>query len=246
VTETLRFEEVSLAYRMSDDEEQVVAADRVSMSVCAGELVMIYGPSGAGKSTLLNLAAKLLVPDQRRELFEGRVLFEGHDLTHLKTGAAAEYRKYDIGYVTQKFTMIDAPAVENAALKLMGTGLSWREAEEKVAPILAEFDLNERKQRQKAPDLSMGEQQRVIWARALSNNPRLLLADEPTSHLDSRTGAATMDVLLDRCHNRGLAALMVTHNQSLARLGDHCWVLRDGQLRPYDSDALSVDALASE
>lgn len=240
MTETLRFEEVSLSYRMRHSEEQVVAVDRVSMSVDAGELVMIYGPSGSGKSSLLNLAATFLAPDR------GCVLFEGMDLSTLSGGAAAEYRKNSVGYVMQNFTMIDGPAVENAALKLMGTGLSWREAEARVVPILEEFDLDERKQKQKASDLSMGQRQRVIWARALSNNPRLLLADEPTSHLDSRNSEKVLAVLRELCHERGLAALMVTHDPSLAEFADCSHELRDGQLFDYARELPSVDPLLGD
>lgn len=240
MTETLRFEEVSLSYRMRHSEEQVVAVDRVSMSINAGELLMIYGPSGSGKSSLLNLAATFLEPDR------GRVLFEGVDLASLSDDAAADYRKRSLGYVMQNFTMIDAPAIENAALKLMGTGLSWREATEQMAPTLEEFDLDERKQRQKASELSMGQRQRVIWARALSNNPRLLLADEPTSHLDSRNSEKVLAVLRELCHERGLAALIVTHDPRLADFADSSHELRDGRLFDYTRKPTRADAISSE
>lgn len=240
MTETLRFEEVSLAYRMSHSEERVVAVDSVSMSVDAGELVMIYGPSGTGKSTLLNLAATLLRSDQ------GRVLFEGRDLAALKKGAAAEYRKHDIGCVTQNFMMMNGPTIENAALKLMGTGVRWRDAEAKVAPILGRLGLDPKKQRRNAFDLSMGERQRMMIARALSNEPRLLLADEPTSHLDSRNSEEILAILRKLCHERGLAALMATHDPSLAELADRSHELRDGQLFDYKRERVSADVLSSE
>lgn len=240
MTETLRFEAISLSYRMSHSEEQVVAVDRVSMSVDAGELVMIYGPSGAGKSTLLNLAATLLVPDR------GRVLFEGRDLADLDRGAAADYRKHDIGCVTQNFMMMNGPAAENAALKLMGTGVRWREAVAQIAPILGRLGLDPEKQRRNAFDLSMGERQRMMIARALSNDPRLLLADEPTSHLDSRNSEEVLAVLRELCHERGLAALMVTHDPSLAVLADRSHELRDGQLFDYAREPANADALSSE
>jgi putative ABC transport system ATP-binding protein len=240
VTETLRFEEVSLSYRISHSEAQVVAVDDVSMSVAAGELVMIYGPSGAGKSTLLNLAATLLVPER------GRVLFEGRDLADLTRSAAADYRKHEIGCVTQNFMMMNGPAVENAALKLMGTGVRWKEAVAQVVPILRRLGLDPKKQRRNAFDLSMGERQRMMIARALSTAPRLLLADEPTSHLDSRNSEEVLAVLRELCHERGLATLMVTHDASLADLADRSYELRDGRLFDYERGAARVDAVSSE
>lgn len=207
--------------------EGVVAVDGVSMSLGAGELVMIYGPSGAGKSTLLYLAATLLVPDH------GRVLFDGRDLARLKPGAAADYRKHELGFVSQNFTMLPAPAIENAALKLMGTDLSWREAEKRVADNLERLGLDHDKLRRNAFDLSMGERQRVEIARALSNSPRLLLADEPTSHLDSRNSEDVLDVMREFCHENGLAALIVTHDPKAAEHADRAHELRDGHLHPY-------------
>lgn len=220
--------------------EGVVAVNDLSMSLEPGELVMIYGPSGAGKSTLLYLAATLLVPDR------GRVLFDGRDLASLKPGAAADYRKHELGFVTQNFTMLPAPAIENAALKLMGTDLSWREAEKRVAESLERLGLDHDKLRRNAFDLSMGERQRVEIARALSNSPRLLLADEPTSHLDSRNSEEVLDVMREFCHESGLAALVVTHDPKAAEHADRAHELRDGHLHLYTREPVGATTAPSE
>jgi putative ABC transport system ATP-binding protein len=220
--------------------EDVIAVNGLSMSLEPGELVMIYGPSGAGKSTLLYLAATLLVPDR------GRVLFDGRDLASLKPGAAADYRKHELGFVPQNFTMLPAPAIENAALKLMGTDLSWREAEKRVAESLERLGLDHDKLRRNAFDLSMGERQRVEIARALSNSPRLLLADEPTSHLDRRNSEEVLDVMREFCHESGLAALVVTHDPKAAEHADRAHELRDGHLHMYTREPVGATAVPSE
>lgn len=141
--------------------------------------------------------------------------------------------------------MMPAPAIENAALKLMGTDLSWREAEERVARTLERLGLDRDKLHRNAFDLSMGERQRVMIARAFSNAPRLLLADEPTSHLDSRNSEDVLDVVGELCHESGLAALVVTHDPKAAEHADRVYELRDGRLHPYAREPLT-DVLSSE
>jgi putative ABC transport system ATP-binding protein len=228
----LCFEEVSLSYRVPD-EEPVVAVKRVNAEVGAGEMVMIYGPSGSGKSTLLQLAAGLLTPD------EGRVIVGGRDICTLKPRAAARYRMHELGFVTGFSNVMPAPAVENAALKLLGTGASWSQAEAEVTPLLERLGMGEKLARA-GTNLSMGERQRVMIARALSNKPRLLLADEPTSNLDSHRSEEVLEVLRELCHDSGLAALIVTHDPQAAAAADRVHMLRDGHLLDYDPRAAAI------
>ncbi len=230
----LHFEKVSLSYRLPDEDEPVVAVDAVSTRVDEGELVMIYGPSGSGKSTLLMLAAGLLTPDQ------GSVTVDGRDIAHMSPRDAARYRMNELGYVTQAFnSMLPAPAVENAAMKLMGTRMSWGRAQEEVAPILERLGLGQKLTRDTGR-LSMGERQRVMIARALSNKPKLLLADEPTSNLDSQCSNDVLAVLRELCHDTGLAALVVTHDTDAVAFADRAHMLRDGQLHDYEATAQRV------
>jgi putative ABC transport system ATP-binding protein len=228
----LSFEQVSLSYCVRD-EEPVLAVNGVSTEVLSGEMVMIYGPSGSGKSTLLQLAAGLLAPDT------GRVIVGDRDISTLKPREAARYRMHELGFVTAFANVTPAPAVENAALKLMGTGISWRSAEEQVTPLLERLGMGEKLGRS-GTHLSMGERQRVCIARALSSKPRLLLADEPTSNLDSRRSEEVLEVLGELCHDSGLAVLIVTHDPQAAAFADRVHVLRDGQLLDYDPRASAI------
>ncbi len=235
----LDFEKVSLSYRLRDEEEPVVAVDAVSTRIAEGELVMIYGPSGSGKSTLLKLAAGLLTPD------EGSVIVDGRDISGMSPREAARYRMNVLGFVTQAFnTMLPAPAVENAAMKLLGTRISWKQALEEVAPILERLGLGQKLKRDTG-HLSMGERQRVMIARALSNRPKLLLADEPTSNLDSQSSEDVLAVLRELCHNTGLAALVVTHDAQAITVADRAHTLRDGRLHDYEAPALRVGGNAT-
>lgn len=229
----LRLEDVSLSYRTGKKEEPVAAVEAVSTEVEQGELVMIYGPSGSGKSTLLQLAAGLLTPDH------GRVLIGGRNLSQLSPREAAQMRLNEIGFLAAFTSVLAAPAVENAALKLIGTRIAWKEAEEQAKRLLVRLGMGEKLYRD-ARRLSMGERKRVMIARALSGSPKLLLADEPTSNLDSRRSEEALGVIRDECRTRGLAALVVTHDPRDAVLADRVHVLRDGHLLDCDPQDLTI------
>jgi putative ABC transport system ATP-binding protein len=202
----------------------VSAVDGVSLSVAAGELVALYGPSGSGKSTLLMLAAAVMRPDS------GTVLVRGREISALAAREAAHYRMHELGYVRQSLDLIPgASALDNAALKLLGRPLSVREARRRVEPLLVRLGLRERLEH-RAEQLSMGERQRVMIARALSTEPRLLLADEPTGSLDTERGGEVLGLIGELCHERGIAALLVTHDPEAAAHADRVHTLRDGRL----------------
>lgn len=214
----------TLVKRYGREGESVSAIDGVTLSVSAGELVALYGPSGSGKTTLLMLAAAVLRPDS------GSVLVGGRDVSRFSASEAAGYRMRELGFIRQTRDLIPgATALDNAALKLLGRRTGIRAARRQVAPLLVRLGLGQRLCHLGA-ELSVGEAQRVMVARALSNNPRLVLADEPTGSLDTERGCQVLSLLSELCHERGVAALLVTHDPEAAAYADRIHTLRDGRL----------------
>jgi putative ABC transport system ATP-binding protein len=213
----------------------VRAVDGVSLSVPGGEFVALYGPSGSGKTTLLMLIAALLRPDA------GSVLLDERDISRLTDPETARYRLHDLGFVRQSINLIPgATALDNAALKLMGTDIGAREARRRIVPLLDRLGLGERSAH-RAEQLSMGERQRVMLARALSTEPKLLLADEPTGSLDSTRGREVLELLAETCRERGVAVVLVTHDPQAASFADRVFALRDGRLVEHEPG--QVDAV---
>jgi putative ABC transport system ATP-binding protein len=204
--------------------EPVRAVDGVSLSVQRGELVALYGPSGSGKTSLLKILAAVLRPDG------GQVLVDGRSVTALSEREATEYRLRELGLVLQTFHMIAGlSAIENASLKLMADGVSRREAQRRLTPLLERLGLSARADH-RASDLSMGERQRLALAKALSNDPPLVLADEPTGNLDTTRGRDVLGFLSEICRERDVAVLIATHDPQAAGFADHVHTLRDGRL----------------
>lgn len=205
--------------------ETVRAVDDVTLTVSGGEMVALYGPSGSGKTTLLQLAAALLVPDA------GRVSFDGRDLASFGSDEADDYRRLDVGFVFQEFDLWrGVEAQENAALKLVADPkISWKAAREQAAQWLVRVGLGHKLD--VVPEkLSGGERQRVAIATALANEPRLVLADEPTGSLDTRRGREILELLHTIAHERDAAVLLVTHDPQAAEIADRVHTLRDGRL----------------
>jgi putative ABC transport system ATP-binding protein len=206
----------------------VRAVDGVSLSVAGGEFVALYGPSGSGKTTLLMLIAALLRPDA------GSVALGDLEISKLTDREAANYRLHELGFVRQSLNLIaGATATDNAALKLMGTDVGSREARRRIEPLLERLGLAERATH-RAEQLSMGERQRVMIARALSTDPKLLLADEPTGSLDTERSRQVLALLADTCRERAVAVMLVTHDPQAAAFADRVYALRDGRLTDYD------------
>ncbi|MPZ84839.1 MAG: ATP-binding cassette domain-containing protein [Actinophytocola sp.] len=186
-----------------------VALDGVSLEIRAGEAVAVMGPSGSGKSTLLNLVAGLDRPTS------GSVVVNGDDLGTMNETGLALFRRRRIGMIFQFFNLLDdLPALDNIALAAQLTGTSATQARRRALELLGELGIAGRKNIYPA-QLSGGERQRVAVARALMNRPALLLADEPTGALDSRSGEQVMDLLLD-LNQIGQTLLLVTHDERLA------------------------------
>jgi putative ABC transport system ATP-binding protein len=213
------------------DSEPVRAIDGFSLSVGAGELVALYGPSGSGKTTLLMLIAALLRPDR------GAVLVNGREVGSLSDAEQSRYRLRDLGFVDQTFDLLPGGnVVQNAAMKLWLLEHS-RKAERRVQPLLVRLGLGERL-RHRADQLSMGERQRVMIARALSTEPKLVLADEPTGNLDTRRSREVLELLSEICRERKAAVLLVTHDPQATAFADRVLALRDGQLVEYRPEEL--------
>jgi putative ABC transport system ATP-binding protein len=211
------------------DGEPVRAVDGVSLTVRAGEMIALYGPSGSGKTTLLLMIATLLEPTS------GTVLIGGRDTSSMSERAASEFRLTELGFIRQSFDLLPGVStIDNAILKLLGA-LRWRQAQREIEPLLVRLGLGERL-RHRSDTLSMGERQRVMIARALSTNPRLLLADEPTGSLDTQRGREVLELLRELCRERGVAVVLVSHDPMAARYADRALALRDGRLGDYDAN----------
>ncbi|WP_329389011.1 ABC transporter ATP-binding protein [Streptomyces sp. NBC_01351] len=185
------------------------ALDGLSLEIRAGDAVAVMGPSGCGKSTLLNMVAGLDRPTS------GLVEVHGQDLGQLNETGLALFRRRNVGMIFQFFNLIDdLPTLDNVALAAQLTGTSARQARRRALELLDELGVAGRRNNYPAT-LSGGERQRVAVARALMNRPALLLADEPTGALDSRSGEQVMDLLID-LNQIGQTLLIVTHDRQLA------------------------------
>ena len=210
-------------------EETVRAVDGVSMSVAAGEMVALYGPSGSGKTTLLLMVAALLAPTS------GKVLVNGRDISSLSEREASHFRLQEMGFVRQNFDLLPGVStIDNTVLKLL-KNTPWKEAHVRVQPLLERLGLGGRLTH-RSETLSMGERQRVMIARALSTEPKLLLADEPTGSLDTQRGREVLELLTELCRERGVAIVLVSHDPQAAAYADRVLALRDGKLAGYDPD----------
>jgi putative ABC transport system ATP-binding protein len=209
--------------------EPVRAVDGVSLSVAGGEMVALYGPSGSGKTTLLLMVATLLEPTS------GTVSIAGRDVSSLSEREASQFRLSQLGFIRQNFDLLPGvSAIDNAVLKLLKS-VRWREAHRQITPLLEHLGLGERLAHH-AETLSMGERQRVMIARALSTEPSLLLADEPTGSLDTQRSGEVMELLRELCHERGVAVVLVSHDPLAAGYADRVLALRDGRLGDYRPD----------
>ena len=208
---------------------ETVGLDGVDLTIMPGESVAVMGPSGSGKSTLLNIVAGLDRPTS------GTVRVHGEDLAAMGEGALARYRRRRIGMVFQFFHLLDdLPVLDNVMLSARLIGTPYKQAKARALGLLDELGIGERKDFY-PQQLSGGERQRVGVARALMNRPALLLADEPTGALDSRSGEQVMDLLLD-LNQIGQTLLIVTHDQRLAeRCATRVVQFEDGRVMQMES-----------
>jgi putative ABC transport system ATP-binding protein len=203
----------------------VRAVDGVSLRLGAGELVVLRGPSGSGKTTLLNLLGALDAPDS------GSVRLDGRELVGAAEDDLVELRRSSLGYIFQTFALVSVlSAAENVELPMRIAGLDGSERRERTAGLLATVGLAAHAE-QRPGELSGGQQQRLGIARALANRPRLLIADEPTGQLDSTNADAMMGLIARLVHERGVAAIVSTHDPRMAAYADRVVEIRDGRLQ---------------
>jgi len=211
-------------YRSGASELVVFAG--LDMTVAEGEKLALVGESGSGKSTLLHLLGGLDRPT------EGAIYFGQDDICQLPANELAEFRNRQLGFVWQIYSLLaEFTALENVMMPLLIRGQSREEAQPESMARLEEVGLKARASH-RAGELSGGEQQRVVLARALVGNPKVLLADEPTGNLDFHTGGVIMDLLDDLHRSRRLTSIHVTHNLNFARRADRVVALAQGQLVP--------------
>lgn len=202
----------------------VHAVREVSLTARAGELLAIRGRSGAGKTTLLNVIGGLDRPTS------GRVWVDGHEVTAAGERELLALRRHTVGFVFQSFGLVPIlSAAENVGVPMRLARMKAAEREQRVSMLLELVGLGDHRN-QRPYELSGGQQQRVAVARALANDPRLLIADEPTGQLDSETGRSIMQLLQAMVRSRGVTALVATHDPALLDLADRVLTLRDGQL----------------
>lgn len=213
--------DVTRHYRMGDT--TVYALDGVSIRIDAGEYVSVVGPSGSGKSTLMNLVGCLDTPTS------GRYLLAGEDVAGLSRDKLARVRNRQIGFVFQSFNLLPrASATENVELPLIYSGVPHRRRREMARAMLDRVGLGDR-ENHVPNELSGGQRQRVAIARALAGEPSVLLADEPTGALDSKTGVEIM-ALFRELNEGGVTLVVVTHDADVARQANRVVQVRDGKV----------------
>ncbi len=209
-------------YDMGDSE--VRALDGVNLKIRRGEFVSITGPSGSGKTTLLDVLSALLRPSH------GEVFINGDPISEMSDSELALVRGRTIGFVFQSFNLIPRmSALENVMLPLWFQGISPSERKEIAARALSQVGLSDRMDH-RSSELSGGQRQRVAIARALAMNPDVIVADEPTGNLDSKSGEAILRIIQDLHERRGKTILMVTHEQYVSQLAERIVHIRDGKI----------------
>ncbi len=219
----IKFSNVSQIYKQSES-VAIQALRDVSFSIAEGEFIAITGHSGSGKSTLLNLIGLIDTPS------EGTVTIDGKDIGAMSERERTTFRLSSLGFVFQFFNLLDGlTALENIAFQLRLQGYSEKEAGYKASEILNFLDLSNRGHLQPR-ELSGGEQQRVAIGRAVAKDSKILLADEPTAHLDTKNGEIIMDLLRKINTEYGRTIIVVTHEPEEAKLTDCEIVLKDGSI----------------
>jgi putative ABC transport system ATP-binding protein len=207
-------------YKMGDN--NVHALQGIDLDIHEGEFVAIQGPSGSGKSTAMNLVGCLDIPSK------GEIYLAGQNISKLSESDLAQIRGRKIGFIFQKFNLIETlTALENVMLPMTFQGIPEAERIKRATQLLSQFGLGERLDH-KPNQLSGGQQQRVAIARSLAVNPPVILADEPTGNLDSKTGKEVMSFLRELNEKQGKTIVLVTHDDVLAHVADRIEFLKDG------------------
>lgn len=197
----------------------------IDLSIPEGSIELLMGPSGSGKTTLLSILAGLMTPTK------GKVYLLGEDITGMSRAQLTKFRQQNIGFIFQNFNLFPAlTAIENVEIALNIQGVRGKVAQERSRGLLEQVGL-ENQAKQKPGDLSGGQKQRVAIARALAGSPKLLMADEPTAALDSRSGHAVIELLRSLAKEQGCTVLMVTHDPRIVDAADRITYVEDGMLK---------------
>jgi len=223
----IKLENVWKTYQL--DKVEISALRGVSLEIAPGGFVSIMGPSGSGKSTLLNMIGCLDIPTK------GRVFLGGKDIARLSEDELAYLRGKTIGFVFQEFNILpNLTALENVTLPMVFQAIPLKEREEKAKEILSSVGLANRISH-RSTELSGGERQRVAIARAFSNNPEMVIADEPTGNLDSVSGKKIMEILSNFHQKQGKTVVVVTHDPNIAGYSEQIINIHDGQIVVNDN-----------
>ena len=215
----IKISDISKEYKMGDN--LLLALNKVSININSGEFVSIMGSSGSGKSTLMNIIGCLDVPTN------GNYFFKDNDISKFNSNKLAELRNKEIGFVFQNFNLLPRlNALENVTLPLMYSGKSTKQRNDLALKALEEVGLKDRINH-RPNQLSGGQQQRVSIARAISGTPNLILADEPTGALDSKTSIEIMKILTS-LNQQGITIILVTHESDLAVYANRIITMKDG------------------
>lgn len=234
MTKIIETHEISKVYRMGN--QTVEALKSISIEINKGEYVAFMGPSGSGKSTLMNIIGCLDTPTS------GSYILNNNNVSDLTENELAEIRNKEIGFVFQTFNLLPrASSLENVALPLVYAGYNRYDREEMAMEALNNVGLADRADH-KPNELSGGQRQRVAIARALVNSPSIILADEPTGNLDSKTSYDIMD-LFQQLHDRGNTIIMVTHEDDIAHYAHRIIRLRDGLV---ETDEINQNVVRQE
>lgn len=227
---------VKKLYRVSG--EEVWALKGISLEIQRGEFLSIMGPSGSGKSTFFNQVGALDVPT------EGKVYFEGQSIFDLSEGQQAWIRCNKIGYIFQTYNLVEAlSALQNVTLPMVFQGATEMEAVKRGTAILERVGLGHRLHHRPF-ELSGGQQQRVAIARALANTPAVILADEPTGNLDTKTGTEIVELLRELNKKEGVTVICATHDHKMLASSDRVCYIRDGKLHKISTSAeIDLEAL---
>ncbi|MDX1681727.1 MAG: ABC transporter ATP-binding protein [Phycisphaeraceae bacterium] len=233
-TQIVRAMGLKKVFRMGD--EEVHALKGVDFTVHRGEYIALMGPSGSGKSTLFNMIGGLDKPDT------GRVFIDEVDIAALSTIELAWLRCHKIGYIFQTFNLIKvATALDNVMLPMLFADVPATEAQDRAVALLRKVGLGERVLH-KPVQMSGGQQQRVAVARALANNPAILLADEPTGNLDSETGSQIIDLLRELNETEEVTVISATHDHKMLAVSDRIAWLTDGAIERFAArDELDIE-----
>ncbi len=226
-TEIIKIHGITKFYRVGN--QDVKALNGVDITINKNEYVAIMGPSGSGKSTMMNILGCLDSPTS------GSYILNGIDVSKMQDNDLAEVRNKEIGFIFQSFNLLPRyTALDNVALPLIYSGNSKKDRDEKAHAALESVDLTDR-MHHKPNELSGGQRQRVAVARALVNNPSIILADEPTGNLDSKTSIDIMK-LFEEIHKKGNTIIVVTHEEDIAKHANRIIRLRDGVIESDEAN----------